>query len=117
MKNGVALLDKDPGSVLSLEDYIAKCNSSAIPINSATRDPLPAASAEDAIQRYPESFSEVQQEGVTEPQALPVAVRSEPLPVEGISEAGDPDFNATPSVDIPLILFNALRMIRVATQE
>ena len=61
MKNGVALLDKDPGSVLSLEDYIAKCKSSAIPINSATRDPLPAASAEYAIQRYPESFSEVQQ--------------------------------------------------------
>ena len=48
---------------------------------------------------------------------MPVAVRSEPLPVEGISEAGDPDFNATPSVDIPLIMFNPLRMIRVAMQE
>ena len=77
----------------------------------------PASSAEDAIQRHPQRPPEVQQEGVTEPEAMPGAVQSEPLLVEGTSEAGDPEFNAKLAVDTPQLLVNALRMIRVAMQE
>ena len=79
-----------------------------------------AANAEHNIQRhletFSETFSELQQEGLTEHQSVPYAVRWEPLSDEGIIEAGDPDFDAMQIVDIPLILFNALHMIRVATQ-
>ena len=77
----------------------------------------PASSAEDAIQRHPQRPPEVQQEGVTEPEALHGAGQPEPLPVEGTSEAGDPEFNAKLAVDTPQLLVNALRMIRVAMQE
>ena len=111
------ILNKDPGSVLSLRDYIAKCNLSATSTHATARDLLPASSAEDATQLHPQRPPEVQQEGVTEPEALHGAGQPEPLPVEGTSEAGDPEFNAKLAVETPQLLVNALRMIRVAMQK
>ena len=59
---GLSISDRDPGSVLSLEDYSANCNPSAASMNATTPDLLPASNAEDAIQRHPQRPPEVQQE-------------------------------------------------------